>query len=439
VHGLQVRTEVAEQAHEMSKRRARRGNTGNDEGFTLVEMVISIAISAFAFAALGALLVGSMRSIAIHKARAQGNEVATEGIEDLQRLPYEKLVLCSQAAAPRPSGFTDAVLVVCGGGQAKYAPCGGTASITALASEEYNCVRTNITYRVRRFIAFGDPAHTEKRLAVLVDWQDSGGNHLVSQQSSLRIPTQSAFVGSPPPSILTASAPSSIPLNATGRNLNNIVLSATTSGLPSAATNTVIAAYSVLNNAGEAEQQSVTLTFSSGSWSTTILAGTAHFGNGRQPFVFTAIRGSDGKLNSLVTLASDIGNVALAPPMTTPNVSSNSIPITATGDLAVSSFTVSTTTDNISPEDTVTLLLPTTTGVVSLAMGADPLLPACQGPTCTTTWTATISQSNGYRFEETTTQRLHVVVAQRGPGGSFAFDAPGSTNAGRTSAIDFHQ
>ena len=67
----------------------------SDGGFTLVEMMVTLAVSAVVLTALAGSLFGSLRSLTVQKARTQGNEVATLGIESLQRLPYDELGNCA--------------------------------------------------------------------------------------------------------------------------------------------------------------------------------------------------------------------------------------------------------------------------------------------------------------------------------------------------------
>ena len=60
----------------------------SDNGFTLVELVIAISLAGFVFVAIALSLGGALRAVAVQKARTQGNEIATQGIEDLQRYAY---------------------------------------------------------------------------------------------------------------------------------------------------------------------------------------------------------------------------------------------------------------------------------------------------------------------------------------------------------------
>src|SRR5687767_13028999 len=77
-----------------------------ESGFTLVELVIAVAVVGVAFMALSSALAASLRSLAVQKARTQGNEVATQAIEDLQRYSFINLAVCGPATGvAEPDGL----------------------------------------------------------------------------------------------------------------------------------------------------------------------------------------------------------------------------------------------------------------------------------------------------------------------------------------------
>lgn len=386
---------------------SRARHEDDEVGFTLVEMVVAIALSALALAALAALLAGSLRALAVSKARTQGNEVATQGIEDLQRLRYDDLGLCGAPdppAATPPAGLSDTVILpACSGATPKYQPCTtATPASGAVPAEIYPCTRVNITYNVKRYVAYGDVGHTEKRLAVFVTWNDSAGAHTVSQQSSLRIPSQAALVGLPPPRVTAGSAsPLTVPLDGSGHNTIDVAISATTSGLTTA--DSVVVGFSTLDG-GQPSQQTLALTTTDGTtWTGAIPSGgTPHiFGNGSQILVFTAVRKSDGKVGSLPYAASPqpLTFGGPRPHLNAPDVTPTTVHVTGSGELnsaVTPSFTLTVHSTNISPTDTVSAVFDTLTGAVAVAMQPDPF--ACDLSSCVTTWHATITSTAGYHF-----------------------------------------
>jgi len=99
----------------MSAKRARVGHetvrpgaapacsTVVDAGFTVVELVVVLAITMIAFTAMAATMASGMKALSIQKTRSQGNQLATQGIEDLQRYDFNDLGLCAGPADPAPS------------------------------------------------------------------------------------------------------------------------------------------------------------------------------------------------------------------------------------------------------------------------------------------------------------------------------------------------
>lgn len=190
--------------------RVRRDDpVAREEGFTLVEMVVTVTVIAALFLAVAVMLDSSLRALAAAKARARGNDVATAGIEDLQRYSFNSLGLCTPPSGTAPSGLESWVQLTNCATPDFENPCNDPTGNIPLA--EYTCQRNNVSYQVKRYVAWADPLQTTKRLAVYVEWTDLAGNHQVSQQSSLRAPDQSAITGLTPPKFLSP-APSATPL-----------------------------------------------------------------------------------------------------------------------------------------------------------------------------------------------------------------------------------
>lgn len=213
-----------------------------EDGFTLVEMVVAIAVLAATVLAVSGVLESGLRSLAAAKARARANQIATEGIEDLQRFAFNNLGLCDAPSGTPPAGLETLVtLPNCPAAPAYVNPC-QPGVVGNVPKAEYPCVVNNITYTVKRYVAWSDALRATKRLAVFVEWTDLVGNHQVSQQSSLRVPDQAAITGLAPPTFTNQplATPSQSPLSIDGdRRLvssSTIQLHASTSNLRIAAT-----------------------------------------------------------------------------------------------------------------------------------------------------------------------------------------------------------
>lgn len=393
--------------------------------------MITLAITAFAFAALAALLGGSLKTLAVHKARTQGNEVATQGIEDLQQLAYDRLGLCAPPSGTAPSGLADTVILGnCSGSPVKYQPCpnGSASTVGDVPAESYTCNRVNIDYQVTRYVAWGDAARTEKRLAVFVRWTDSVGDHEVSQQSSLRIPNRANIVGLAPPTVAsTKVTPASSIVDAVGVLGNDLELEATIGRpSPTGTADTVVASFFTLDG-GAPTTRSVTLSEQPGMctmapptggrcFKGTIAAGAYTFGTGSQHFTFTVIRTADAKVNSRVATPANQFCDGVCPstlPTITGSLDSGAmtVDIDAAGALT-GNLVVRATTVNVTSTDTVSVVLETLSGAKTITLVPDnPNFPCTPG-TCTETWEATVPITAGYLFPSGAGKSLFFAAAQ---------------------------
>ena len=86
-----------------------RGLGEGCEGFTLLELMVALAISTIVLVALGSTLGAALKVAGLQKTRTQGNEVATQAIEDLQQLDYDHLGVCAPPTGTTPAGLGDPV------------------------------------------------------------------------------------------------------------------------------------------------------------------------------------------------------------------------------------------------------------------------------------------------------------------------------------------
>lgn len=378
-------------------------------GFTLIELVIAVGLAAFAFAALAALLTSGLKTLAIAKARTQGNEVATQGIEDLQRVSFDSLILCAPPSGAAPSGLSDTVLgASCPSPvPANYGedPCNALNPSDAPDSE-YSCSKVNVSYTVKRFIAWADAGHTDKRLAVFVSWRDSVGVHTVSQQSSLRSPSAASIVGFANPTLTSPSAtPSPSTIDVAGHLTGSVVLTVTATNLDNtpATPDRVFARFLTIDpSTGDSTPSTVELNPGT-PWTITLSGSTAPgntytFGAGSQFITFTAVRASDGKANSAVSTPpiqfcpAGGCNAAVLPSFVSTNVPATVALNPSGGQKA--DFTVSAVTQNMTATDLVQVILPTLSGAQVLNLQAN--TSTCTISSCT--WSVTVPKAAGYAF-----------------------------------------
>ena len=394
----------------------RRARLGEEDAFTLIEMVVALAVGAMAFAALGGILLGGLKAVAVQKTRTRANDIATQGIEDLQRFDYNHLGLCAAPPGDAPTGLSDTVFLPNCTSPTYEQPCPLQAG--TVPNSSYTCSAANIQYSVRRYVAWADSSHAVKRLAVFVDWTDTVGKHEVAQQSSLRAPDAGSVVGLPPPafstvSILVDGAPAGSSNQVklvNGIVASSVTFQATTTGIP----DSVVVAFSSLVNDQPATSTLPLTTLDGGStWSAVLPAGSSQFtfGAGTQYITFVVARSADGKVNSIpstsvVTFVNcQSGGVSCSTPPQAPgfaatNVSPSSPHIDSSGALcgtvAVTATTTNTTTSDMVNVSFATLQGPYTVQLTS-TNGSD--------------WSGTLSPSSGYRFAAGSTH-LYLTAAQ---------------------------
>lgn len=421
--------------------------SGNENGLTLVELVIAIGLGAFIFAAVGAALGTGLRSLAAQKSRTQGNELATLGIEDLQRYSFGALGVCG-LAAPVPAGFTEVARPSGCGTSTDPAfgdnPCSPPTTPVGVPSARYTCNRNNLAYDVRRYVAWSDAGQTTKRMAVIVQWTDLTGNHQVVQETSVRSPDLNTALGLDPPSFSgspTITPSPNVVLTASGRN-PPLTFNAQVEGVSTS--DRLFITFNAVNN-GELTATTFALTGSTTAtpgvtqWTGTLSVDQHQIPVGSQFILFTAIRQVDGKTTSeavgSLTFCMSTGcppagdlPVITTPPEVNGSPGPTSITLTTGGGLAAA-LNITATTDNVDPAagDSVTLRFGTREGSVTTAMVVD----GCDTTSGECTWRGVIDPASGYTFADGAQE--FDVTAERVARGT----SPTSTAAAQTGAVTF--
>src|SRR6266566_2987820 len=412
----------------------------NEEGFTLIEMVIALAIGAVAFTALAAVLMVSLKAVAVQKTRTRANEIATQGIEDLQRFDYDHLGLCTPPPGDAPSGLSDTVFLANCTSPTYEKPC--PLATGTVPSSSYTCSASNIDYAVRRYVSWADSTHAVKRLAVFVNWVDTVGRHEVAQQSSLRSPDVGSVVGLSPPTfgsvtVLVNGAPASAsnPVKLVNGTIESpLTLQASTGGIP----DSVVAAFNTLVD-GEPAVSTLALTSAdnAATWSAVLPAGSSQFtfGAGTQYVTFIATRSADGKVNarpssSVITLVTcdpgpvNCSSAPQSPAFTVTGVTPTAPHIDSSGALC-GQVALSVTTTNTTLSDTLTASFESLNGPYTVQLTS----------TDGTNWTGALSPAAGYRFAAGTANLYFTAAQIFAPTGSPA--EYGSTAAVLSPTITF--
>lgn len=401
-----------------------RRSSDEEHGFTLVEVVIAIAVSALILLALGVTLGGALKGLGAQKNRVRANDVAAAAIEDLQRLDYGQLGHCastSPAPTPFPAGIRSSDIVylesthpACGNPVAE--PCTPTSG-TGL-EPSYSCQPEGraVVYDVRRFVVWNDPGRSEKRVAVYVDWDDSVGSHNLVQQSVLKPPVERRPEGSVPPSFTSTgvSLSSALPVetvNGIPSGSESVTFTATTTGLTLPGDKVYVTLLTSTADGGSG-RGGIALSSTDGlTWQGTLNATSATnagilLGKGSQHPVFTAERRADGRVSSKVaptllrfcpvTPDPDTVGCAATDMPTIGTASVPTAPTTATqpgGKALTNDPQVRASTTNLVPGESVSFTVVTTAGAVQVPMTAG---AGCTASSCT--WTGTLSRASGYLF-----------------------------------------
>ena len=203
------------------KTRPRVQVVDDQEGLTIIEMVIALTIISTSFLALSFVLFGAIDAFAAARIRSSFVEIANGEIEEIRSLPYE-----SAGVLTTDPNFSTAYP----GGQFEGRdPVTVTATVAPAAVSVVSTAPVSglpVPYTVRRWItwtdATGGAGHVMKRITLQVEWREGDADRsfrLVSiyYPGSLGPPT----VGSAPVAVLTASptmvnAGSSVSFDASG-------------------------------------------------------------------------------------------------------------------------------------------------------------------------------------------------------------------------------
>ena len=185
---------------------ARRGAQPDksEDGFTIIEMVVSLAILAVVMAPLAGVFWSAMRTAGTANHRTDGSSIASRELEGIRAVPYAQVGFYSDQTG-YVSSFESRSTVLLG----STSPSSGTlipqiqpqtpdpnaASTFAPDPDPSNAspiVQGGVSYSVKRYIVWANAqdastTYTQayKRLTVIVTWSDQAGAHTVRQDSLL--------------------------------------------------------------------------------------------------------------------------------------------------------------------------------------------------------------------------------------------------------------
>ena len=177
-----------------------RRSQGDEQGFTLIEMVVASTLLAASLLALAHLMYGSMSALDAMRQRSVHLERATEEMEVLRAVAWDET-----GVSPSDPDF----LAAYPGGSFE----GRTAVLAAAGPEAVTEHTGSDPYTVRRWVTVGPAgagANTPRRLDIAVEWREQGALRTI-RLTSIRYPGGLGpdEGGNAPPVVTVTATPSS--------------------------------------------------------------------------------------------------------------------------------------------------------------------------------------------------------------------------------------
>ena len=215
------------------------GKIKSEDGFTIIELVVSMAVLAMVMAPLASVFWSSMRTAGAAAHRTDGASIASREIEGMRAVPYSQVGFYDDQ--PGVSATFEGLTTVSLGASSPSSgasvphmqpqtPDPSAATGFAPDSDPANAspiVQGSVKFSVRRYVVWTDAqgassTYTQayKRLTVVVTFTDQAGAHSVRQDSLLYPGGQGTYQGamggttSTAPTTTTALTPSAPVLNA---------------------------------------------------------------------------------------------------------------------------------------------------------------------------------------------------------------------------------
>ena len=208
-----------------------------EEGFTIIELVVSLAILAMIMAPLAGVFWSSMRTAGVASHRTDGASIASREIEAMRAVPYAQVGFYSDqpgytatfegfttvllgSTSPSPGTLIPQVqpLTPDASAAASFAPDPKPSNASPISQGGVNYSVTRSIVWVGAQDASTTYASAYKRLTVVVTWSDQAGAHWVRQDSLLYPGGLGKFQGS----TTTVSTTTTAVLNPSAPTLNAI-------------------------------------------------------------------------------------------------------------------------------------------------------------------------------------------------------------------------
>lgn len=171
----------------------------DEEGFTLLEMMVTVTILASVFLALSYVMFGSLNALGASRQRSVFVEVANKEMELLRSLPYKDVGvkstdLATYSGSPPRHENRDAVVIDVTAYPATLAP----PAVSVVTTSSLRGI--SLPYMVRRWVTWTDPAggatHKLKRLHVQLEWTENARTQRRLELTSVLFPGNVGVSGS---------------------------------------------------------------------------------------------------------------------------------------------------------------------------------------------------------------------------------------------------
>jgi prepilin-type N-terminal cleavage/methylation domain-containing protein len=191
----------------------------DESGFTMIELVVSMALLAIVAAPLAGVFWSAIRTAGSAAHRTDGSSVASREIEGLRAVPYAQVGFYNDQTgytATTLDGLTTVSLGATspsgvGATPPQMQPVTPDPSAAAgyapdpVATNANPIILGNVVYNVWRYIGWSDAkdasnnySQAYKKLTVVVKWKDQAGSHTVRQDSLLYPGGLGAYAGAGP-------------------------------------------------------------------------------------------------------------------------------------------------------------------------------------------------------------------------------------------------
>lgn len=152
----------------------------SDDGFTLIEVVVSLTLVALLMTGMAGMFYSAMRVAATANRRTEATSIATRELEAMRALPYPTLGFYTDQSPSDAGMGTNVILGTTAPGDVLLAPTG-----TAKPGPTTFSINRHVVWADGKTPSNASLTSAYKRTRVTVSWSDPSGSHVVRQDSAV--------------------------------------------------------------------------------------------------------------------------------------------------------------------------------------------------------------------------------------------------------------